>query len=178
MERRTLTDREFAANWARSQRALGAFVMASLPRFHEAEDVVQRVAMTAFEIRDRYDPESSTFTTWVIGIARNEILHWYRDQQRCRVVFDADLLASLSDAAAEFADKHVEIAEALVECMEGLNDRGKEMLRLKYYKSARSKDIAVKFATTPNVVDKTISRVRKQLLRCISQKTQIDEVAP
>jgi len=163
-------DQEFAAQWLCSQKALTAFVLSAVPSFHDAEDVIQKVAMTAFKIRHQYSPEASQFTTWVIGIARNEIMHWRRSQQRSRLILDTAALDMLANAAIEMGSQHSEVYEALHTCLRHVRGRGRAMLQMRYYESMGSSEIARRFNTSASVVDVTLSRVRKALLRCIGSQ--------
>jgi RNA polymerase sigma-70 factor, ECF subfamily len=170
-------DTQFARDWVRAQRTVSAFVSGAIPSFHDAEDVIQKIAVKAFEICDRFDPAESQFSTWVIGIARHEVLHWYRAHRRDRLVFDETTLAALAEATDVLAGHQSDLQEALLNCLQAVHGRGREVLELRYGQSLRSREIATRLDTSENTVNVTLSRVRAALLRCIEGKTR-QEGAP
>lgn len=102
------------------------YITASIPDFYAAEDVSQTVAIKAFERREQFDSNASAFSTWVIGIARNEIMHGYRTAGRDRHVFSDEVLKTLTDVAAKVdAEEMREIHRALSDCLKHIADRGR-----------------------------------------------------
>lgn len=170
------SESQFAAEWVRAQRTLSAYIAASIPDFHAAEDVLQAVAAKAFEMRERFDPETSKYSTWVIGIARNEIMHWYRSTGRDRHVFGDEVIEVLTDVAVSVDDQIRNLQEALAECLSRVTGRGRQILDLRYEHNLRSREIADQLGSTENSVNVTLHRVRAALLECIREKTGIDEV--
>lgn len=170
-------DAEFAACWVSTQRSLSAYIMAAVGSFHDAEEILQKVAVVAFTKRQQYDPDRSTFSTWVIGIARHEIRRWQRDRGRDRLVFDETTLERLVEAHGAVAGEVAEIEEALARCLQQIQGRARTMLDMRYRRSMRSAAIAEKFRTSRSVVDVTLSRARSALARCIRATLGWDESA-
>ena len=164
---------QFAAEWVRAQRTLSAYITASIPDFHAAEDILQAVAAKAFEMRDRFDPAAAKFTTWVIGIARNEIMHWRRSAGRDRHVFGDAVVEALT-AVTEEADAEIrDLQEALADCLARVTGRGRRVLALRYEHNLRSREIARQLDSTESTINVTLHRVRATLLECIGKKTGI-----
>lgn len=178
MDSQPNNDGQFAARWVLAQRTVSAFIVGSIPNFQDAEDVLQAVAVKAFEMRDRYDPAACRFSTWVIGIARNEIRHWYRSAQRDRHVFGEDVFDALVEAAEDIDADVRDVQEALAECLRDVTGRGRKILEMRYHESLRSRDIAERLDTSESTVNVTLFRVRAALLRCIVDKTGIEGVSP
>ena len=170
-------DAQFAASWVSNQRALSAYIMAAVGSFHDAEEILQKVAIVAFTKRDQFDAERSTFATWAIGIARLEIQHWRRDQGRDRLVFDDQTLERLAAAHQIVAEEVADLEEALVHCLEKIQGRARTMLEMRYSRSMRSAAIAQQLHTSQGVVDVTLSRARSALARCIRAAVGWDESA-
>jgi RNA polymerase sigma-70 factor (ECF subfamily) len=170
-------DAEFAACWVSNQRALSAYIMAAIGSFHDAEEILQKVAIVAFTKREQFDARRSSFSTWAIGIARLEIQHWRRDRGRDRLVFDDETLERLAAAHQLVAGELAELEEALIGCLDKMQGRARAMLEMRYRRSMRSTDIARQFRTSQSVVDVTLSRARAALARCIRAAVGWDESA-
>src|SRR5262245_53250378 len=84
--------RELARLWVQSQSAISAYITAHVFDVHHAEDLVQEVAQAAAESFASFD-RSRSFLSWVLGIARNRVLKYYRTRARDRLI--------LSEAALE-----------------------------------------------------------------------------
>ncbi|MDF1852425.1 MAG: sigma factor [Verrucomicrobiales bacterium] len=63
--------------WIEAEPAVRAFVFASISRFSDAEDVVQKVALTVARRFDEYDGERS-FEAWAIWLAKSRVIDHYR----------------------------------------------------------------------------------------------------
>src|SRR5436309_247151 len=72
---------QFARLWTESQPVVAAFVLSVIPDFHQAEDVLQQVAVVLVREFDRFDA-SRPFLPWALGIARNLALQSRRDVAR------------------------------------------------------------------------------------------------
>lgn len=170
-------DAEFAASWVSNQRALSAYIMAAVGRFHDAEEILQKVAVVAFTKRDQFDAERSSFATWAIGIARLEISRWRRERGRDRLVFDDETLERLGAAHEIVAGEVADLEEALIGCLDKMQGRARAMLEMRYRRSMRSAAIAKQLHTSQGVVDVTLSRARAALARCVRAAVGWDESA-
>jgi len=89
---------DFLRLFAVSEPALRAFVRSLVPRREDVPDVMQEVVVVLWrKFGELAAPED--FRKWAFGVARLETLAWARDKARDRHVFDAELLATLADAA-------------------------------------------------------------------------------
>lgn len=73
--------KDVVALWTAAQPAVSAYIASLIPHFHDAEDILQSVALIAVQKSEQYDPATS-FLSWCIGIARLEVLAWWRRQGR------------------------------------------------------------------------------------------------
>ncbi len=140
-----------------------------------AEDIVQRVFGAAWESREKYDG-SYDFGAWLRGIAKNMIRrHWAREQKE-QVFVGIDEIEALDAVVAAHRRDHIEEQDRrhrirqLRECVRGLAENTRQLLRWKYQKRMRSDEIARLQNRKANTVDKAISRARKALYRCLQAK--------
>jgi RNA polymerase sigma-70 factor (ECF subfamily) len=70
---------QFAALWTAAQPTISAFIRTLIRDFQQADEVLQRVAVTLVRKFDQYDP-SRPFGAWAIGVAKYEVLYFRRER--------------------------------------------------------------------------------------------------
>ncbi len=93
---------EFVARLMGLQPRLRAYVRALVFDADRVDDIVQNIAMGAWEKFDSYDPDRP-FDAWVFGIARNRVLEHLRKCRRDRHWFTDELATQLTDEYVEMA---------------------------------------------------------------------------
>jgi RNA polymerase sigma-70 factor (ECF subfamily) len=88
-----------------------------------------------------YDP-SKPFLPWAMGVAKFAILGSKRDYARSRLVFDEALLDRISKTFLEIAPAQREEEAFLDLCLKKLAPKARQMVRLRYYDSLDSGEIA------------------------------------
>lgn len=162
--------REMASLWVRAQPIVSAYFAASVLDRQHVEDLVQEVAETAIERFNSFDRDRS-FTAWVMGIARNRLLKYYRSQTRSRLVLSESALEQLAQAMEEVEPEAEARREALRECMKVVSGRRKEVVDLRYGSGASVGDIGRQYAMSPTAVSVMLHRVRLSLQDCIRRRT-------
>ena len=162
--------REFVAN----RRQLLAFVGGVVRNPQAAEEIVQEVWLRLADAVQR-DVQIEHVDRWCRGVAKNLILHHFRNEQRARVVADSRLL-DLADLAFEENDDFPaeQQSRRLRNCLERLPQHAREMLRLKYEAGLKFAEIARRLSRTEDAVMKALSRIRQMLAECI-EKQRHDE---
>jgi RNA polymerase sigma factor (sigma-70 family) len=94
---------EFAQCWLKAEPSISAYVFAAVAGFHDAEDVVQRIAQELARRFDEYDSDRP-FIGWALWIAKSRVIDFYRKQSRNQLVFSNDLLQRLGETIAEQAE--------------------------------------------------------------------------
>lgn len=161
--------------WMEAEPAVRAFVFASISRFADAEDVVQKVALNVARRFDDYDAERS-FQAWALWIAKSRVIDHYRVQGREKLVFSEALMDQLahtlvSRSAREQSDR----AAAMENCIEKLPEKSKRLLALRYFENASAEEVAKTMASTAGSVRVTLHRVRNLLADCITQELRKEE---
>jgi len=103
---------EFTHHWLEAEPSVSAYVFASVSGFHDAEDVVQRIAQELARRFDEYD-SNRPFVGWALWIAKSRVIDFYRAQDRTRIVFSDELLERLADTITKQSDTHSHRREAL-----------------------------------------------------------------
>jgi RNA polymerase sigma-70 factor (ECF subfamily) len=158
-----------AAHWVKAQPVVAAFIASIVRDSHRADDLLQEVARISAEKFDDYD-SSRAFTSWVLGIARYEILRFRRSQGRSRIVFSDSLLENLIGDFQDQSEHSEERRRALRDCLAGISGRRRIVLEMRYQRDLRPPDIAERLGITSNAVLVLLHRTRRILADCISRR--------
>ena len=162
------TERRLAQLWMEAQPRVFSFVCAAVARRHDAEDLLQQVALETARSFHNYDPQRP-FLPWVLTIARRMVIRHYEKQRKELVIFtDAtlDMLAQYHAGASRAEDER----EALAECVEALDEKARGLLSMRYDDNLNSSTMAQRAGLTEGSVRVILSRIRKQLVDCVRGK--------
>ncbi len=165
---------EFAHYWLEAEPSLSAYVFASISSFHDAEDVVQRIAGELARRFDEYD-SGRPFIGWAIWVARSRVIDFYRAQDRTRVVFSNELLRQLTDTIVEQAEGRSLRREALEACLDELPPKSRRLLDLRYVDERSAEEMAQETGFTSRSVRVLLSRVRTVLASCIERRLAMED---
>ena len=160
---------EFTHHWLEVEPSVSAYVFASISGFHDAEDVVQRIAQELARRFDEYDSRGP-FVAWALWIAKSRVIDFYRVQDRARLVFSDELLGRLADTIARQADGRSQRREALESCLGELPPKSRRLLDLRYVDEQSADEMAQETGTTSGSVRVLLSRVRTVLATCIERR--------
>jgi RNA polymerase sigma-70 factor (ECF subfamily) len=162
---------QFAVLWVGAQATLTAFIRSLVPDFQQAEDVLQRVAVTLVRKFDQYDPQRP-FAAWAIGVAKYEVLYFRRERATDRHVFDDEIVDKIALSYQRFAVEADPFREALERCVEKLDGRSKQAIELRYAKGLNSPAVAERMRLSPGAVRMLLCRARQALKQCIEQRVR------
>jgi RNA polymerase sigma-70 factor (ECF subfamily) len=163
---------EFMDLFLANQSAIYGFLRSLIPYCTDTEEVFQQVALTMWRKRETFNPELGSFRAWAIGIARNHIRNYARQQARDRRVhvFAPDVLDRIQESWQEIDDTWAERQSALAKCIEKLEAKDRQRLA-DYYGGAHCgrKEMADAQGVSLRTLYRRIQRIRKFLLDCISK---------
>ena len=166
---------EFPTLWARVQPTVAAYINAAVPDFHAAEDILQQVAVVAFQKHEKFDPQAASYLSWVLGIARYEILHWQRSKARDRLVFSEATLEKLAGVECSISADLGEMRRALGFCLAKLEGRAQKLIEMRYMTGLNAGEIAERIGSSSGAVRVKLHRLRNVLLKCIRRKASEPE---
>lgn len=164
---------EFAQCWLKAEPSISAYVFAAVAGFHDAEDVVQRIAQELARRFDEYD-SARPFTGWALWIAKSRVIDFYRTQGRNQIVFSNDLLEQLSDTILQQADSRDRRREALETCLDGLPAKSRRLLDLRYVDDLSAEDMAKSVGSTAGSVRVLLTRARSALSDCVQRRLTME----
>ena len=155
--------------WLEAEPAVRAFVFASISSFADAEDVVQKVALTVARRFDEYDAERP-FEAWAIWLAKSRVIDHYRVSGREKLVFSEQLMDQFADSLIARQSEQSARAVALEKCVEKLPDKPRQLLALRYGDDASAEAMAETLNSTAGSVRVMLHRVRNLLAECIQSE--------
>ena len=159
---------ELAANWERARTAVFAQLLAGIGSFHDAEDVLQEVAVSVAKNYGSYDP-ARPFIAWALGIARNHMLMYFRRYHRNRLVFSDQLMATIGQHLETLAENPADQRrEALHDFINQLDERRRQLIEMRYSSGLSVNQIAEALGKSVAAIKGSLHRVRKALERCAS----------
>ncbi|MBP5673274.1 MAG: hypothetical protein J6X49_12865, partial [Victivallales bacterium] len=87
---------KFTKQWSASERVIRLYLNSAIYNRADAQDVLQRVALCAYQKYDEYDA-SQSFQGWLFGIAKFEVLGYFRNLGRNPEVIDSEITERLAD---------------------------------------------------------------------------------
>ena len=166
---------EIAILWTNAHSAVAAFVSSIVPRFQDADDIIQQVAVAVIKNYDKFDKDRP-FVAWAIGIARNEILMYHRNNSQRKLMFSVGAIQTLSEVYETETTKLGDMREALNVCITKLKGRAKRILEMRYLSELSIPRIAQKLGMTHSAVYTTFHRIRIALRDCIIREMSSGEL--
>jgi len=150
-----------------------AYLQAILHDVDLVDDTLSDVAVEVARCWEVYD-SNMPFGPWVRGIARRLALKRLRGRRRIALGLPEDVLESLGAAMDQLSDGMALDAQKrqLRRCLEGLSERNRELVRLRYFEDQRLDSIAERSRRTLGALYVAFSRIHAALLRCMEQAAE------
>lgn len=146
-------EQEFERLYLQSYSMVYGYVRVRMASDAEAEDVVAEAYLKAARAFATFDPARSKFGTWVVAIAKNCMISYFR-KQRPNAALD-DVPESLVAVPAEQA--HVDDILLVKQLLACLADDERELIALKYRDGMRNVDIAAELGMNASTVSTKVS---------------------
>jgi RNA polymerase sigma-70 factor (ECF subfamily) len=157
---------QFAALWTAAQPTIAGFIRTLVPDYLQADEVLQRVAVTLVRKFGQYD-QARPFVAWAVGVAKFEVLYYRRERATDKHLFGDDIVEQIADRYELLAEDVDPIREALRHCLEQLKGRSKRVIDLRYRRGLKSQAIAEEMTLSSGAVRMLLCRVRESLRHCI-----------
>jgi RNA polymerase sigma-70 factor (ECF subfamily) len=164
---------QLARLWTESQPVVASYIISLVPNFHQAEDVLQQVAVVLVREFEKYDPDRP-FLPWAMGIAKNVALKSRRQAAvESLPLIDAELVERVQAAFEEHAENWAPFRRALRECLQHQKARMRDVLQLRYAHDMKPQAVARQMGITSGAVRVLLHRAREALRECIQRKTEM-----
>ena len=151
--------------------AVFAFFAYAVNRAH-AEDLTSATFERVIRSWRKYDPEKASERTWILAIARNQLLdHFRRQKHRDAVSLDEHPLLVDSVAVDDAEATRLERAE-VQSWLRDLPERERSVLALRYGADLSARDIAslleLSDANVHQILSRTLRKLREQAQRTLT----------
>ena len=159
---------EFIQLFTGHESRLRAYVLSLVPRWSDAEEIVQQCSVVLWKKFDHFQ-SGTNFFAWACQIARLEVKDYRKKQKRERRIFSDELVDMIADEIFEIRDEFPARLRALQGCVEKLSRDQRELLRLRYDENGKIESIAQSVHRSVDAVYKSLSRIRLALHDCVNR---------
>jgi RNA polymerase sigma-70 factor (ECF subfamily) len=171
-------NREISKRFIAERHRLLAFIRGMIRDPNDAEDILQEVWIRLADALEQ-NREIRVLAKWCRGVAKNLILHYWRDRRMKEMVIDEDILELAEKAFDETDDEPGfwdEKRKALQECIDRLPGESRRLLVLKYERGLSAEQLGRRFKKKASAILMFLSRVRASVRACIEQRLRVREV--
>jgi RNA polymerase sigma-70 factor (ECF subfamily) len=154
--------------FVRHQPAVRSFAIALTGDFTAADDVVQETFLTITAKAAEYDP-GRNFVAWACGIAKLKVFENRRAGRRFSSAVVDSLAASVT--VEELGEERLPL---LIECLEKLPPKARELVQLRYFSEHGPGEIAGMLGRTVAGVNAALLKAREALRECVDRKQITD----
>ncbi len=160
------------------RRLVFGFIYALTRDVDVAEEIFQDVSVAVLEEGAR-GTAVDRFLPWALGVARHRISDYYRKRGR-RPIPDvmAETVVDVFEQNAESREDAVNRVRGLLDCIDHLPPRQRQILELRYRDRKSVAKVASGVGWKPEAVKVALSKIRKALLHCLREKDLIEGVDP
>lgn len=149
---------------------LTAYLRSSLDNTADVDDLFQETMVVAWRRLDDYD-RTKPFGPWLRGIAKKLVLAHYRKRASAPTWCTPEVLDALDTRfdtlAAGVGDTFHDRIDALLDCVQRLSDRLRQVIELAYGRGLSLREVAVAIDEHEDAVRKRAQRARSQLYDCL-----------
>ncbi len=160
---------EFLRLYTREQFRIAGFVRALVVDPVDAGDVLQETSLELWRSFPQYARDRE-FAGWALGVARHQVLKYYRTKRRDRLTFSESLLDELANETAKTLSEDLPRLQALRDCVSNLTARQRELVRDFYANGVSASEIATQWDRNVHAVYNSLREIRKQLQDCITMR--------
>jgi RNA polymerase sigma-70 factor (ECF subfamily) len=159
----------FAEYLRQDQTRLYGYIHSLVRDLNDADDLYQQTTLILWKKFGEFD-RARSFFAWACGVARLEVANFLRARGRKRLYFSDDLNLMLIEAQADLDNAELEDRrDALVQCIEKLRQRDRELLTECYGDDAGVHQAAGRRGRSPQSVYNSLRRIRRVLFECIAR---------
>ena len=163
-------NRAFDELLARTQTGIYSYIMFIVRSKEAADDIFQETYLKAIrKLKMRKYSPSGKVSAWLIRIAHNSIMDWYR-RQKARHLIDTDgdeqIIAQMSDRCSMETSREDKLSNAQVlndvrSLLDFLPEAQQEIVKMRYYQNMSFKEIAEQTGVSINT---SLGRMRYALI--------------
>lgn len=159
---------QLAKLWSAASPALEAFVRTMVRDANDVDDVIQQTGEYVAREFNNFE-QGTSFTGWVITVARIRVRRLWQDRKRDRLVLTPEALDSVAKAAEAMSAEIPSRQAAMQICFKKLQPCHQQLLDMCYWSGQKPSQIAEQLGRSANAVSASLLRIRNALRRCIDE---------
>jgi len=165
--------KQFTAQLINVQSRLRAVLMVLLADRDAMEDVLQETNAVLWDKRGEFEP-GTNFNAWACKVAYYEVLNYRKRKRRSFLHAGPQVLDDLAAVSSRMSDDYDRRERALHECMDGLSEEHRQLVRRRYAEEATLTALAESLGRPVESLYTTLYRIRRAMADCIQQKLEAD----
>jgi len=161
---------EFVRLFSRAQPRLHAYILTMVPNWADAADILQETSSVMWRKFEHFEA-GTNFFAWACQIARLEVATFRKRNRRAGLMFSDDFVAAVADKTEELAHTLEARQGLLVDCLQELRPRDRELLQLRYQEESSVGKVAKHTGRNVEAVYKALQRIRRQLFECVERRS-------
>ena len=160
--------------FVKHQGSLKAFLLALVPDFTEAEDLLQEVFLIVTKKAGTFK-EGTNFMAWARQIARFKAMSSNRKRRNSPQVLAEDVVESLCACEPDEPADETHVV-AVKNCLQKLAPHARQLVTMRYMNEHGPGEIAERMSWSENAVNVTLSRARTFLRECVQRQLRLLEM--
>jgi len=166
----------FVELFTQNEQTLRTFVRSLVPTWHDTDEIVQEVALVAWQKFAQFE-RGTSFLKWTCVIARFKALAYRRKFARERLAFNEALMEVMADESAKEAEQRKWEYEALEGCLQKLPEKQRKWVTLAHAPGTSSLEMAQEMGVKPGTFYMRLNRIRNTLQLCINNSLKDEGLA-
>lgn len=163
---------EFVGLWTAHQQRVSVYLASLLGRQESVDDLLQETSLVCWREFEKFRL-GTNFGAWACTVAFNRVRAWRKKKSREQLVFSDEFVASISDELIRQEEEVPERISYLNECIRGLSDHHRDLIRQRYSAGQSIDTIAERLSRSHDAVYRMLSRIRASLQECVQNKTRV-----
>jgi len=159
---------EFVSRIVAVQPRLRAYIRMMIFNPSDVGDILQESVAAGWEHYNTYDPDRP-FDAWMMGIARNRIREYQREQDRRAHPLSAEVLELIESEAGDLDETATLIEDALESCLSKLIAEDYQLVQTRYERADSNRQASKLLGLSESTLSRALSRIYARLLICIKQ---------
>ncbi len=156
------------------QAKIFAFILSVIHNRSDADELFQETSVILWEQFENYR-EESPFAAWAIGIAKNKVLEYLRENQRSKKIFPDQFYQQIAEVSEKASDDIPQRISALKSCLEKLKISDQKLIAFRFHKKLTIKMLSQLTGRSTDSLYKTMSRILHMLKGCIERKVILQQ---
>ena len=132
-------------------------------------DLVSQTFYDALSHLKGFEWRGFSLSAWLYKIAHNNVLKWYREQGKMKIVELEDGANMRDKGVDQVRDlKHAELKDQMSEILEQLEPEDREIIRLKFFEEVSNVEIAEIMGLSANHIGVKVFRALKKVKQLLS----------